>query len=158
MFTEVGSTAPAHTTGAGKAILAWLPAEDLARLYGGENGSLERLTARTLTGFADLQDDLARIRRQGYAIDNEEHEEGVSCVAAPIFDRAGAPSGAISISGPSPRILNATSADIGTLLRDHAAQISAELGHQAVDEPAASRRIRALNRCFDAGLNATDIR
>ena len=89
MFTELGSSVPAHTTGSGKAMLAFWPAETVATLYPRAREPLPRLTARTHTTLASLRDDFARIRRRGYALDDEEHEEGVSCVAAPVFRRRG---------------------------------------------------------------------
>jgi DNA-binding IclR family transcriptional regulator len=128
MFTAVGTAALAHTTGSGKAILAFGPPEAAAALYDGRQ--LARLTPRTLVTLAALQDDFARIRRRGYAIDNEEHEEGVGCVATPLFDHSGQPCAAISVSGPTARILHADTAELGALLLDHAAQISAALGHR----------------------------
>ena len=78
--------------------------------------------------MAALQEDLAKIRRRGYSTDNEEHELGVGCVATPILDRAGAPLAAISVSGPTTRILHADTADIAGLLREHAEQVAAALG------------------------------
>jgi len=133
MFTEVGSTALAHSTGAGKAILAWLAPDDVRRIYGELAEPLEQLTVRTLGTVAELTEDLTRIRRRGYAIDDEEHEEGVSCVAAAVFDHSGEPRGAISVSGPSGRILNANTADLATLIREHAARASAALGYESSD-------------------------
>ena len=86
-------------------------------------------TPRTLTSMAALQEDLAKIRRRGYSTDNEEHEMGVGCVATPILDRAGAPLAAISVSGPTTRILHADkTADTAGLLREHAEQVAAALG------------------------------
>ena len=70
-----------------------------------DGAPLTASTPRTLTTLEALQEDLAKIRRRGYATDNEEHELGVACVATPIFDHAGLPVAAISISGPTPRIL-----------------------------------------------------
>ena len=110
MFTTVGTSVPAHTTGSGKAIMAYGPPEAAEALYGGRE-PLERLTERTLTTLAALEEDFARIRRRGYALDNEEHEEGVGCVAAPVFDHTGRPSAAISVSGPTARILQASTGD-----------------------------------------------
>jgi DNA-binding IclR family transcriptional regulator len=133
MFTEVGSTALAHSTGAGKAILAWLPPDDVHSLYGPPTEPLEQLTVRTLGTVAELDEELARIRRRGYAIDDEEHEEGVSCVAAAVFDGSGTPRGAISVSGPSPRILNANTTDLATLIHEHAARASRALGYESSD-------------------------
>ena len=129
MFTVVGTAAPAHTTAAGKAIMAYGPPDAVATRYGGR-ASLERLTSRTLTTPAALRADLARIRRRGYAIDDEEHEEGVGCVAVPLFDHTARPCAAISVSGPSARTVQVDTDDLGALLNRHGAQISDALGHR----------------------------
>jgi IclR family acetate operon transcriptional repressor len=130
MFTTVGTSVPAHTTGSGKAIMANSPREVVLALYG-DREPLERLTARTLITIDELESDFARIRRRGYAVDNEEHEEGVGCVASPVFDHAGRPCAAISVSGPTARILHGNTAALGALLAEHAAEVSAALGHAA---------------------------
>ncbi|MFN8203859.1 MAG: IclR family transcriptional regulator [Solirubrobacteraceae bacterium] len=127
MFTEIGSTALAHTTGSGKAILAHLPIDEVTRLYPPESEPFDRPTRRTLSTTAALLADLERIRGRGYALDREEHEEGVSCVAAAIFDPAGAPVGAISVSGPALRIARYDVDQLGALLRRHALEITAAL-------------------------------
>jgi IclR family acetate operon transcriptional repressor len=129
MFTAVGTATPAHTTGAGKAILAFGPPERVLALYG-DREPLERMTPRTLTTLEALRDDFRRIRRRGYAIDNEEHEEGVGCVATAVCDHTSAPCAAISVSGPSARILHADPGKLGALLMRHAAEMSAALGHR----------------------------
>jgi DNA-binding IclR family transcriptional regulator len=134
MFTAVGTSALAHTTGSGKAIMAFGAADDLATRYA-DREPLERLTPRTLVALDALRDDFARIRRRGYAIDNEEHEEGVGCVACPVFDHTGVPVAAMSVSGPSARILHADTADLGALIRRHAADTSAALGHERSTRP-----------------------
>jgi IclR family KDG regulon transcriptional repressor len=130
MFTTVGTSVPAHTTGAGKAMIAAGPPDAAAALYGGRE-PLERLTAHTLVTVEALEDDFVRIRRRGYAVDNEEHEEGVACVASPVFDHGGRPCAAISVSGPSARILHDNTAALGGLLVEHAAAVSAALGYEA---------------------------
>jgi IclR family acetate operon transcriptional repressor len=129
MFTRPGSSALAHATGSGKAILTYLPAAAIATLYPRAREPFERLTPRTLTTLEALRQDFVRIRRRGYALDREEHEEGVSCVATTVFDASGAACGAISISGPSSRIERADTGTLGLLLRSQAAEISAALGH-----------------------------
>jgi DNA-binding IclR family transcriptional regulator len=130
MFTTVGTSVPAHTTGAGKAIMAGGPPESVHALYGGRE-PLQRLTDRTLTTLAALEEDFARVRRRGYAVDNEEHEEGVGCVATAVFDHSGRPCAAISVSGPSARILGANAPRLGSLLIEHADEVSDALGYQA---------------------------
>ena len=129
MFTTVGTSVPAHTTGSGKAILANGSSEVVDALYAGRE--LPRLTDHTLTTLDALEADFARIRRRGYALDEEEHEEGVGCVAVAVFDHSGRPSAAISVSGPSARILGTNAARLGALLVEHAARVSEALGRAA---------------------------
>jgi len=129
MFAHVGATVPPHTAAAGKAVLAFTPPALVAEICGPE--PLEQLTPHTLTTLAALEDELARVRRRGYAIDNEEHETGVSCVAAPVFDHDGAVRAAISVSAPTPRIHGADTAELGELLTNRAAEISRALGFDA---------------------------
>jgi len=126
LFTEIGHAIPAHTSGAGKALLAWRDPGDVEALLGG--APLPASTPRTLTTLDALREDLARIRRRGYSTDNEEHELGVGCVATPILDPAGHALAAISISGPTARILHADTADVAGVLREHAEAVSAALG------------------------------
>src|SRR3954447_2164515 len=126
LFTEIGRAIPAHTSGAGKALLAWREPKDIAALLGGE--TLPPSTPRTLTSIDALQDDFARIRRRGYSTDNEEHEIGVACVATPIFDHSGLAIAAISVSGPTTRILHADTADLAGVLREQAEQVAEALG------------------------------
>ena len=132
MFTTVGAAALAHTTASGKAMLAYSPPEALSALFP-DSRELERLTPRTLTTHSALQEDLERISRRGYGIDNEEHEEGVSCVAVPIFDHTDRPCAALSVSAPTARIVHADTGELGNLLRRHAEEISTALGHGAAD-------------------------
>ncbi|WP_053227197.1 IclR family transcriptional regulator [Solirubrobacter soli] len=126
LHTEVGRSIPAHTSGAGKALLAWRDPSDVVTLLDG--APLAPSTPRTLTTLDALQEDLAKIRRRGYSTDNEEHELGVACVATPVLDRAGRAIAAISVSGPISRILNAETPDLAGLLREHAEVVSSSLG------------------------------
>ena len=130
MFTTVGTSVHAHTTGAGKAMLAGAPREVVQELYEGRE-PLDKLTDRSLTTLDALEADFARIRRRGYAVDNEEHEEGVGCVAVAVYDHTGRPSAAISVSGPSARVLGPNASRLGALLIEHAAAVSDGLGFEA---------------------------
>jgi IclR family acetate operon transcriptional repressor len=129
LFTEIGRAIPAHTSGAGKALLAWREPADLEALLG--DAPLPASTPRTLTTLEALREDFARIRRRGYALDDQEHEEGVSCVAAPVFDGTATAFAAISVSAPTTRIVHADTRRLGGLLRRHAAEVSAALGYDA---------------------------
>jgi DNA-binding IclR family transcriptional regulator len=126
LFIEVGQAIPAHTSGSGKALLAWRSAEDRAALFDGT--PLAASTPHTLTDLAALEEDLAGIRGRGYATDDEEHEPGVACVATPVLDASGQPLAAISVTGPAPRILHAGTSELARRLREHAEQVSAALG------------------------------
>src|SRR3954469_6086970 len=126
LFTEIGHAIPAHTSGAGKALLAWRDPADVEALLGG--APLPASTPRTLTTLDALREDLARIRRRGYSTDNEENELGVACIATPILDPGGLALAAISISGPASRILHADTADLAGVLREHAEAVAAALG------------------------------
>lgn len=134
MFTTVGRSALAHTTGSGKAILTHRPENVIARLYPRSSEPFERLTPRTLTTLDALRQDFVRIRRRGYALDTEEHEEGVSCVATAVFDSTGFACAAISISGPTARMDGADTRELGRLLHSHATDVSAALGYPEIPE------------------------
>jgi IclR family acetate operon transcriptional repressor len=129
MFTELGTSAPAHATGSGKAMLAYAPAEAVAQTYSAAREPFERLTPRTHATLDSLLDDLERVRRRGYALDDEELEEGVSCVAAPVLDGTATACAAIGISAPTARIARADTAKLGELLQSHAAEVSIALGY-----------------------------
>jgi len=104
MMSRVGRSAPTHCTGVGKTLLAYLPAPRLAAILARER--LRRYTRRTVTRRADLNRELALIRERGYTIDNEEHETGVRCVAAPVRDARGVVCAAVSVSVPTVRFPN----------------------------------------------------
>lgn len=126
MITRLGSRAPLHASGVGKALMAWLPDDELERILA-ERG-LSRVTENTLHSPETLRESLAEIRRQGFACDREEHAIGLHCVAACIHDEHGIPLAAISVSGPVARIPETRLLELGELVRDTAAEITALLG------------------------------
>jgi IclR family acetate operon transcriptional repressor len=97
---RIGKIAAPHATSVGKAILAWLPEDEMRRIL---TDGLKRCTDNTITDFIALMDDLKHVRRDGYAIDREEHLPGVVCVGAAIRDQAGSVIGGISASTPTQR-------------------------------------------------------
>ncbi len=96
-----GKANAAHATATGKAILAWLPETEIARLIS-EKG-LTRFTEKTITDIAGLMEELRLVRRNGFALDNEEFQPDVTCVGSAIRDHAGAVIGSISCSIPTLR-------------------------------------------------------
>lgn len=129
MFSRIGHTMPAHSTGIGKAILAYLPEEELkARLP----DQLEARNAMTITSRDRLVEHLRGVRERGYSTDDMENEDGIRCVGAPIFDHTGAVCAGVSIAGPAMRVTPDRFAGLGPLIRDAGAEISARLGYQPV--------------------------
>ena len=96
-YSVIGKTLPMYCTGCGKAMLAYLPSEEIEQIY--DTWPLQKFTPNTITTHDELSEELKRIRNHGYSIDVEEESIGVKCVAVPIRDSTGYPVGAISISG-----------------------------------------------------------
>jgi DNA-binding IclR family transcriptional regulator len=126
MFMRLGTRIPMYCTGVGKAILAHL-APDRAEQVAAIGGYLP-YTATTIRDWSELKRELATIRTVGYAVDREEREEGVICVAAPVFDHARQPCAAVSVSGPSTRMLPQLE-QLGTAVHAAADLISSKLGY-----------------------------
>jgi len=96
---KIGRLSAPHAQSAGKAILAWLPEDEIRRLL----PDLKRHTANTITDLPALIESLRHVRRNGHALDQEEYLPGVVCVGAAIRDHAGTVIGAISASAPTMR-------------------------------------------------------
>lgn len=101
MFSSAGKVGPAYCTGVGKAMMAFLPDDDLDRVLAQQ--SYHPFTAHSLTSEAELRAELRRIRARGYGFDREEHEPGIICVAAPILTATGRVLGALSVTSSTER-------------------------------------------------------
>ncbi|KUO48741.1 MAG: IclR family transcriptional regulator [Desulfitibacter sp. BRH_c19] len=128
VVTQVGMRLPAHCTGVGKVLLAYMPASEVKGIV--EKRGMPHFTKNTVTDLNRLMEDLEVIKLQGYAIDNEELISGVSCVAAPIYDNNGKVIGAISVSGPSGKIKGEKYSEIVEEITGTAMTISRELGYK----------------------------
>ncbi len=102
MSSKMGSSNPVYCTSLGKAILAFLPPDSAEEIIG--QIRFVRYTPKTITTKEDLQKSLERVRRRGFAVDDEEIEMGVRCIGAPIFDENRMPIAALSMSGPTARV------------------------------------------------------
>ncbi len=127
MHSLVGNRNPLHCTALGKAVLAYLPADEQRRML--SMIPLKKRTPHTITKRSELQKHLRQVCQQGFAIDDMENEEGIRCVGAPILDHTGKPIAAISVSGPAYRLDLNRLYDLGSRVRDSAAAISREIGY-----------------------------
>ncbi|HYL81345.1 MAG TPA: IclR family transcriptional regulator [Candidatus Acidoferrum sp.] len=121
-----GRRVPMHCTGLGKSVLAYLPAERVRSIL--SHHGMHPGTPRTIGTLAGMERELARVRRQGYAIDDVEFEDGVRCVGAPVFDHRGVPIAAISVSAPVSRMTRSRARQVGSILRDATAGVSRAIG------------------------------
>jgi DNA-binding IclR family transcriptional regulator len=128
MMSRVGQTAPTYCTGVGKVLLAHLLPEQVNAILKKEK--LTAYTDRTITRRDELVRELAGIREKGYAVDNEEHEVGVRCVAAPIRDRTGTVCAAVSVSIPTVRLTNRDIPRYRDIVVRAAGEISLKMGYR----------------------------
>ena len=126
MSSRVGLRSPLYCTGVGKAILATLPADEVAQIW--QHTTPQKLTAHTIVEFDALQAQLTEVRTNGYAIDDEENELGVRCVAVAIPGVGGRADSAFSISGLAPYMTPERIRRIATLAQDARTDIMADLG------------------------------
>ncbi|MDX6335248.1 MAG: IclR family transcriptional regulator, acetate operon repressor [Streptosporangiaceae bacterium] len=121
--SRIGARTPLYCTGLGKAYLAFQPREVWADYI--DATELRRKTPTTLTDPAALIEELSKIRRNGYAWDNEENEPGVRCVGAPVLNSACISVAAISVMAPTARLPTARVAELGSQVKAAAARLAA---------------------------------
>jgi DNA-binding IclR family transcriptional regulator len=134
MGSKLGGRNPVYCTALGKAILAYSPAIEVEQILAACR--MEARTRNTFTSALALKRELERIRDRGYAIDDEEIEDGIRCVSAPILNPTNRAVAAISVSGPSSRITPNRFELIGKTVLKAAREVSAYIGHQ--DGPSGS--------------------
>lgn len=120
--SPLGERKPLHATSLGKALLAFLPDDQLTPLL--PRIKLAQFTARTHTTLTTLREDLGTIRARGFAIDDNEIIDGVTCVAVPILAEDGMPLASVSITAPSHRMPLTRQLELAAVLRRTAAQIA----------------------------------
>lgn len=115
-----GIVAPMYCTGLGKAILACMDSDMTERVIA---AGMEPFTPNTITDPADFRAEIEKIRRQGYSVDNMEHEYGIKCVGVPVRNVTGQVIGGISLSGPSLRFSDEKVQEYADLLKSRARKI-----------------------------------
>ncbi len=123
---DLGAHRPVHATAVGKAIIAWLPQPALGAAI--RRIRFDRYTPKTITSRRALETELRRIRAAGFAIDDEEHMEGIRCVAAPVFGYSGQMLGSLCALGPRSRMSHQRLRQLRAPLLDRALALSERLG------------------------------
>jgi len=124
MFTRVGARVPLHSSGVGKAFLAGRPPAEVLDYF--RSAKKVRYTKNSLVKEGEFFRDLEETRARGYAVDREEFEDGVGCIAA-VITQNGDVAGAMSISGPSSRLFGASTGRLAAEVVRSAAAVSQRL-------------------------------
>lgn len=124
----VGHRLPVHTTAIGKVLVSYLPEDVIVKIL--ETRGMERRTRRSITTVPKFLRETERVRRFGFAVDDEENSEGVRCIAAPIFDAKGQVIAALGTSSVVLHISERNMPKIAELVKFSAARVSRELGYR----------------------------
>lgn len=138
MGSKLGARNPVYCTALGKAILAFSPDAEIDQALAGCR--MQARTKNTITSVLSLKRDLERIRDRGYSIDDEEIEDGIRCISAPVLNPADRAVAAISISGPSSRVTPDRFQIIGKTVMKAADELSAHIGRIAPLSRSGSRK------------------
>ena len=125
-LTQVGGRVAMVTSGVGKAVLATYSDEDVGAVI--RHHGMPRLTEKSIVRPSDLFKELATIRKQGFAIDDEEACMGLRCIAAVVYNDCAEPLAAISVSGMTSRLTDDRLPEIGRIVRDVAGELTVALG------------------------------
>jgi DNA-binding IclR family transcriptional regulator len=120
-----GRCAPLHSVAAGKVLMAALPEREVLRLV---RRGLDRFTERTITGLEPLLEELARIRRRGFATGFGEYDASLNAVAAPVHDARGQVIAAVDVWGPAFRVTPRRVPELVQQVREAAGAVSVRLG------------------------------
>jgi len=129
MHSKIGKRVYAHNTSLGKILLAFSDKEVVENIL--NKIGLPKTTENTIVKQDKFKEHLRQVKKQGYAIDNEESEKGIICIAGPIFDHKGEINAAFSISVPNIRLNNDITKKYGDLILEYSRKISEALGYQA---------------------------
>lgn len=121
LAANTGQRLPAFATAAGKAMLAFLPEEKVRTIL---DLGMQPFTQKTIQSQEFYINSLSLIREQGFAIAEQEYEEGINAVSAPILDSSGLPKAAITVAGPSYRLTGTRMSEIGPTVVETAKEIA----------------------------------
>lgn len=127
MVSQVGMVHPMYCSGVGKAIMATLPQKEVKQIW--NESVIEKKTEKTVTDFDEMLKVLEKVRQNGYALDDEENEEGVRCIAASVRDCGNEIKYAFSISGPVSRMTRERVEELAVDVKKVQKELSEELGY-----------------------------
>lgn len=127
MVSHVGMVHPMYCSGVGKAIMATLSEDEVKQIW--NESIIEKKTDKTITDFARMQEVLAEVRENGYALDDEENEKGVRCIAACLYGHQKEVKYAFSISGPTSRMTKERVKELSVDMLKVQKELSRELGY-----------------------------
>jgi len=128
VMSKIGQRGSLHSTALGKVLMAFLPEAESSRIM--KQIKLTPFTSNTISSRAKLTDEVKKVRRQGYAFDFRESEEGVECIAAPIRNHMGDTVAALSISGPQRKIGTAQEKEFVSQVVEAGKLISSKMGYR----------------------------
>lgn len=129
MVSHVGMIHPMYCSGVGKAIMATLPEKEVRKIW--DASIIEKKTDKTIVTFEDMLTTLEEVRKNGYALDDEENEEGVRCIAASLRGYGKNVKYAFSISGPVSRMTKERLEELAVDMKKVQAELQRELGYYA---------------------------
>lgn len=127
MYSRIGRRNPLYSTAIGKVLLAWRNDDEVREILAEVEFVLS--TSKTLNGVEELLYALDQVKSQGFGEDNEEQEEGIRCIAVPVFDRFGVVIAGLSISFPTIRFAEESKQEYVSMLHRAARAISEQLGY-----------------------------
>ena len=128
MASTVGRRSPLYCTSVGKVMMSLMPEAEIKEIW--DSSDIIKLTENTIIDFEEFKLELEKIKKVGYAVDDEENEMGVRCIGAPVFNIRGEVEGAISISGPTIRVTKDRVEEYSKEVIHYANLISKELGYR----------------------------
>jgi DNA-binding IclR family transcriptional regulator len=143
IHSRIGVSVPLYCTAVGKVLLAYMPVDEQQTVLG--QIELKRLTPNTAGSLQELQTELLRVRKNGYACDLEEHEPHIRCIAAPIWDHLGSVQASLSLTAPVVRMPVNRLRQLAPMIQEAGLRISRELGYQPpskVSDPAVVQKMR----------------
>lgn len=132
MHSMVGRRAYMHCTAAGKAILSTMPEEEVRQIL--TKKGMYKFTPATITNQEELLEQLRVIREKGVAMESEENEVGIFCLATPVRNYTGRAIWSISVSGPTNRMLEKDIEKLSEVLRKTGQAVSAQMGYSHINK------------------------